>query len=88
MNEQTTVIEIKQNPDKPIAAEIIAQSIVKIGDAMKAMSSTRLRRCAIVTLIHEDTKIARRDIEKVLSSLDTLENQWLKPAPITPTKTK
>ena len=80
MNTQT--VKIKQNPESPIAAEIIAESIIKIGNAMRAMSSTRLRRSAIVTLIHEETKIARRDIERVLGSLDTLESVWLKPAPM------
>lgn len=71
-------VHIKQQLGKEVPAEIIAQSIVEISKGMNALNSTRLTRRAIVTLIHETSKIARRDIEIVLNNLDQLEKVWLK----------
>lgn len=66
-------------PAEPIAAEVIASSIVQIADAMRAINSTRLNRRAIVALIHDQSKISKRTIEIVLNNLDSLEHDWLKP---------
>jgi hypothetical protein len=71
-------IKVKQDEEKPIAAEIIASAIVDIGKGMNALNSTRLTRRAIVTLIHENSKVARTTIEIVLNNLDALEATWLK----------
>lgn len=64
-----------------VPAEIIAQSIVEIADAMKVLSRTRLSREAIITLIHARSKVGKRDIELVLNNLEALERIWLKPKP-------
>lgn len=71
-------VRVIQDETNPIPAELIAESIVAIGNAMRKINETRLTRRAIITLIHEDSKIGRRDIEIVLNNLDTLEGQWLK----------
>lgn len=71
-------LTVTQKPEDPIPAEVIAQSIVDIAKGMKALNATRLSRRAIVTLIHEHSKIARRDIEIVLNNMDSLEETWLK----------
>lgn len=69
---------IVQDPEHPIGAEIIAQSIVDIAEAMKKINETRLTRDAIVTLIHERSKISKRDINIVLNNLEQMESFWLK----------
>lgn len=61
-----------------VPAEIIATSITEIASAMKALSSTRLSRRAIVTLIHDQSKVPKRTIEVVLNNLEGLEKDWLK----------
>lgn len=71
-------LPIKQDPEKPIPAEIIAQSIVDIAAGMRKLNETRLTRRAIITLIHEHSKIARSQIETVLYNLENLESTWLK----------
>ena len=76
-----TTIKQPNPPAEQIPAEIIASSIVKIAEGMQALNATRLNRRAIVTLIHEHSKIARRDIEIVLNNLTSLESTWLKPLP-------
>lgn len=70
-------INIKQ-PETPVAAEIIATAIVDIAKGMKSLNASRLSRRAIVTLIHDHSKVARRDIQIVLNNLDSLEATWLK----------
>lgn len=71
-------VKIVQDVEKPIAAEVIAQSIVDIAQGMKKLSGTRLTRKAIVALIHEHSKIARSTIEVILNNLESLETTWLK----------
>ena len=63
---------IKQNPDKPIEPEILADAIVKASDSMQKLLKSGLNRRAIVILVSADTNLARRDIERVLSSLEGL----------------
>ena len=72
-----TKIQVNQ-PEVPVAAEVIASAIVEIANGMKTLNSTRLTRRAIVTLIHEHSGIARKTIEIVLNNLDSLEETWLK----------
>lgn len=69
---------VKQDPEKPIAAEVIASSIVEIAAGMRKINETRLTRRAIITLIHERSKVPRTQIEAVLDNLDSLETTWLK----------
>lgn len=72
------------NPDIPIdtvSAEVIERSIEQIAASMRQLDSTRLSRKAIVTLIHANSKVNKRDIELVLNNLTYLEQEWLKPKP-------
>lgn len=78
---KTPTVIVKQNEQAPEPAEVIASAIVEIANGMKKLNSTRLKRRAIVTLIHENSKIGRGDIEIVLNNLEALEQTWLKPKP-------
>jgi hypothetical protein len=66
-------------PKEPIAAEIIASSIVQISEAMQAINRSRLSRKALVVLIQAQSKVPRKGIEIVLNNLADLEKDWLKP---------
>lgn len=70
---------VQRTGGEEVPAEVIAQSIADIAAAMKILSSTRLKRDAIVTLIHARSKVGKRDIELVLNNLEYLEAVWLKP---------
>lgn len=75
-------IEVKQKENAAeVPTEVIAQSIEVISAAMKKLASTRLTRKAIITLLHDDTKLGKYQIELVLNSLDLLEQKWLKKKP-------
>lgn len=74
---KTKVVQ-KENEEE-VPAEIIAQSIVEISEAMKQLFATRLTRKAIVTLIHDQSKVGKATINIVLNNLQDLERDWLKP---------
>lgn len=71
--------------DEPQGAEIIEKAIMDLAAGMAALTKTRLRRATIITLIHANSKVPKRDIELVL---DDLEQIWLKPKPVTATTKK
>lgn len=52
--------------------EDIADHIVKISDASAKMLGAGLTMKALIILLHEETKVSKRDIEKVLNALPKL----------------
>lgn len=68
-------------PPEAVPAEIIASAIVQIGNAARAINSTRLSRKALVALIHDQSKVSKKTIDIVINNLADLEKDWLKPAP-------
>ena len=69
-------ITVKQQPEAPVAAEVLARAIVEISDAMKKVATSGLKRKAIVALIHDHSGIGKRDIEIVLNNLEGLRETW------------
>lgn len=71
-------VKVIQNPEKEIPVGVMAESIVKISDAMKQIANSRATRKMIVALIHDSSKLGKTQIEVVLNNLDHLESTWLK----------
>jgi hypothetical protein len=65
-------IKVKKNEDSPESKEILAEAIVKIGEASKKLLASGLNRDAIVVLLHDATKISKRDINIILNGLTRL----------------
>jgi hypothetical protein len=63
---------------KPITKEILASSIVQIGDAVKKLYDSGLNRHAVVALLADDTKLGKKTIETVLDSLLDLRKRYTK----------
>lgn len=61
-----------------ITPEVLVEAIQGMAAAMKKLDSTKLKRSAIVALIHDHTRIPKKTIEMILYNLDTLETIWLK----------
>jgi len=72
------IVVKNKDEENPVPVEIIAESIEKIAKAMQIINSTRLTRRAIITLIHDHSKVSKKQIEVVLNNLDRLEEIWLK----------
>jgi AAA+ superfamily predicted ATPase len=66
----------QQDGSTPIPAEVIAQALIDISEGMKKLSNGGLKRKAIVALVHDQSKISKRDIEIVLNNLESLRADW------------
>lgn len=69
---------VKQNEQNPIPAEVIASEISAIAKAMRILSTSKLKREAIVTLIKDKSGISKATIELVMNNLESLDTTWLK----------
>lgn len=71
---------IKQNPDKEISTEILAQSIVDISDGMEKLLNGRLNRTALVILIQNAItgNISRAQISDVLDAVADLKKKYVR----------
>jgi uncharacterized protein involved in propanediol utilization len=84
MNRKTETLPSKTTqviqPLINIPAEEIIKAITEISSAMKVLSTTRLTRKAVVSLIHDQSKLPKKTIDIVLNNLQDLERDWLKSA--------
>lgn len=82
MNKTASVKIVPTPGTDPVGAEVIERAITDLAAGMTALTKTRLKRATIITLIHANSKVPKRDIELVLNNLDDLEQTWLKPRPV------
>jgi hypothetical protein len=73
---KATKIEIKQDPEAPIGAEIIAKAIIDIDASAKAILNAGLKYETIVTLIHDHSGLSKRDIRLVMNNLAAMRQTW------------
>lgn len=73
-------IEVIRAPDKePIPVEILEQAIVDIAAGMRRINASRLKREALVLLLHDASKVGRTQVRAVIECLDQIELRFLKP---------
>ena len=66
--------------DEAQPVEVMEKAITELASGMKRLNASRLKREAIILLLHDASKVGKPDIRKVLDSLDQLEPMYLKPA--------
>lgn len=69
-------ISVKKDPEQPESKEVLAEAVVRIGEAMEALKKSGLNEQAIVVLLHHETKIPMRDIRIVFSGLRQLRGRY------------
>ena len=71
---------IKNTAEKPVAQEILAESIVAVAKAASVLLSGPLKRRAIFVLIRDATShtVSLNDIEKVLDAAADLQRRYVK----------
>ncbi len=69
-------VKVKQDPEAPVAREVLAEVIVKISDGVTKLLKSGLNRRAIVTLLRDSTGCNRSEIEAVLEGLETLARDY------------
>lgn len=76
---ETKAVAVVKNPEQPEPDQVIAEHIRQIADFMQKFNAGPLKRDLLVLLIHDHTKIARRDVNRILDSLTALRSLYLKP---------
>ena len=61
-----------------ITAEELVEAIQNISASMATFATTRLKRKAIVYLIHHHSGVGIKTIELVLNNLEQMDSIWLK----------
>lgn len=63
-------------PKRKPYAELVA-AVERVAEAAEAMQNAGCTRRMIVTLLHDSTKVPKRQIEAVLQGIDTLADTFL-----------
>ncbi|WP_027533838.1 hypothetical protein [Bradyrhizobium sp. WSM3983] len=69
-------ISVKKDPAQPERKEVLAEAIVRIGEALESLKKSGLNEHAIVVLLHHETKISMRDIRVVFAGLRQLRGRY------------
>ncbi len=62
--------------DPPESKEILAEAIVRLGESFKKLEANGMNRRAIILLLHDATKVPRRDIDLVLQAIPRLRSWY------------
>lgn len=70
------MIKVIKNNEKPETTEILAEAIVRIGEAAEKLNTSGLNDHAIFVLIQHETKLPMRDIKLVFDSMRKLKSWY------------
>jgi hypothetical protein len=60
----------------PESKEILAEAIIRIGEAFDSLQKNGLNKHAIIVLIQAETKLSQRDIKTVIDALPRLRGWY------------
>jgi hypothetical protein len=69
---------VKQDAEKPVEVEVLAQAIVEIGKAAKRLAASSLNRKAVVVLLSHQTGLGQGVVKAVLDGIADLESTYLR----------
>lgn len=69
--------EVRLDENDPEPTVIIAKAIIEISEAMERINRSGLKRRALVALIHDNSKLPKRDIDMVLNNLEFLKQNYV-----------
>lgn len=72
----TEKIKVVKNAEKPEPTEVLAEAIVRIGSAMDKLKASGLNEKAILVLVHDASKVPKREIKLVFESLRKLRGWY------------
>ena len=86
MAKKLTVAVVKQDEQKPVERNVLAQAIVDISRSIKKLTSSGLDKSAIITLVAARVKSPHKfgkkpgkgDIEAVFNALASLEKDYIR----------
>lgn len=75
------MVELVRNAEQGADYERIATAIRQIGDVGKRLQASGLNRNCTILLLHDATKVPKRDIKLILDALPNLPKWYLAPKP-------
>lgn len=69
-------IVVEQDPERPVEAKVLAQAIVDVGKAARALAASGLNQKAIIVLVSHDSKCPQYTVKLVLESLQHLAKTY------------
>lgn len=64
------------DPENEVSPEVLASSILKISDAMEQLHKSGLNEEAVIVLLHDKTKVAKKTIKLVMHSIRQLSTTY------------
>jgi hypothetical protein len=71
-------VTVKPDDQNPEPIEVLAKSIIDLADKFDRINSSKLNRKAIVLLLHDASKVNKRDIETILDVMPNLKQLYIK----------
>lgn len=75
-------VTVKKNEENPEPDQVIADHLRRISEAMRRLDSGPLKRHTLVLLLHDYSKVSKRDINLILDGIEALEQTYLKPGKV------
>lgn len=72
------VLKVEQDPEQPVEQKVLAQAIVDIGKAARALAAGGLNQKAVIVLVAHDAKLPQYQVKTVLESLQYLAATYTK----------
>ncbi len=69
-------IRVTQDPEKPIAKDVLAEAIVKISKAATELRASGINEHGVIVLLAHETKLGRTTIKMVLNALGELRRLY------------
>lgn len=76
--EKTKIKIVQKENEEPVAVEILAQSILKIAQAVEKMNKSKLTCRAICVLLKDASGESMSSVRNILNSLNNLQKLYLK----------
>lgn len=71
-----TKIKVVKNSETPEPTEILAEAIIRVGESFEKLKKNGLNEDAIVVLIHDHSKVSKKDIRIVLNNLRLMKGWY------------
>lgn len=76
MKKAAGTVVVKQDPEKPVEKEVLAQSIVNISEAFQKLWKCGLNRQAIIVLTARSSQETQATVDRVLRALEQLKKDY------------
>lgn len=78
MKRKVPNLKVTQDPEKPVAPEVIATSIRDIAEGTRRLMASELNERAVLILLAHSSGIRQSDIQRVLNAMQALDKTYLR----------